>query len=110
MARFVALYERPDDVDGFEEHYRTTHLPLAQAWPGVRETRVTRFTGTPRGSAPAYYLQFEAEFDSDEEMAAALRSDAGMAAAKDAMAMAQRFGVTPVMLLGGEFSAGGAAG
>ena len=103
MARFVALYAKPDDVAGFEEHYRTTHLPIAQSWPGVQATRVTRFAATPRGTDPDFYLMFEAEFATDEEMAAALRSDAGMAAARDAMTIKERFGVAVTMLLGGEF-------
>jgi uncharacterized protein (TIGR02118 family) len=103
MATFVALYSKPDDVEGFEEHYRTTHLPLAEAWPGVQATRLTRFASTPRGTEPDYHLMFEADFASDEAMAAALRSEAGMAAARDAMAMKERFGVAPTMLLGGTF-------
>ena len=32
--------------------------------------------------------------------AATLRSEAGMAAAKDAMGIAEKFGVTPAMMLG----------
>lgn len=103
MARFVALYPKPEDVEGFEEHYRGTHLQLAQSWPGVQAIRVTRFAATPRGADPEYYLMFEAEFATDEEMAAALRSDAGMAAARDAMAIKERFGVAPTMLLGSDF-------
>lgn len=103
MARFVALYTKPDDVEAFDEHYRTTHLPLAQAWPGVQAIRVTRFAATPRGTEPDHYLMFEAEFATDEEMAAALRSDAGTAAARDAMGMKERFGVVPTMMLGGDF-------
>jgi uncharacterized protein (TIGR02118 family) len=103
MATFTALYEKPDDVEGFEEHYRTTHLPIVQSYPGVQSVTVTRFSGTPRGQAPAFHLMLVAQFASDEEMAAALRSDAGMASAKDAMAMAERFGVSPTMLLGAEF-------
>ncbi len=103
MATFVALYEKPEDTDGFDEHFRTTHLPIVQQWPGVKSTRVTRFTSTPRGTDPAFYLKFEAEWDSDEEMAAALRSESGMASAKDAMAIRDKFGVAPTMLLGSGF-------
>ena len=103
MATFVALYEKPDDVEGFDEHFRNTHLPIVQSWPGVKSIRVTRFSATPRGTDPAYYLQFAAEWESDEEMAAALRSDSGMASAKDAMGMKEKFGVGPTMLLGGDF-------
>ena len=103
MATFVALYEKPDDVEGFEEHYRNTHLPIAQSWPGVTATRTTRFSSTPRGGEAPFYLMFEADWETDEEMAAALRSDAGMAAAKDAMAIKEKFGVGPTMLLGSQF-------
>ena len=103
MARFVALYPTPADPDGFDEHYRTTHLPLVEAWPSVQSMTVTRFSATPRGAAPDHHLLFVAEFATDEEMASALRSEAGMAAAKDARVMAERYGATPIMLLGGDF-------
>lgn len=103
MAKFVALYEKPEDVEGWEEHFRTTHIPIVQSWPGVTAVRVSRFSGTPRRQPPAYHVMLEAEFATDEEMAAGLRSESGMASAQDAMAMAEKFGVTPVMLLGEEF-------
>lgn len=103
MATFVALYQKPEDVAGFEEHYRTVHLPITQRWPGVGATTVTRFASTPRGGEPPYHLMFTAEFASDEEMAAALRSETGMESAQDARAMQERFGVGPAMLLGGAF-------
>ncbi len=103
MAKFVALYEKPDDVEGWEEHFRTTHIPIVQSWPGVTSVRVSRFTATPRRQPPAFHVMLEAEFATDEEMAAALRSESGMASAQDAMAMAERFGVSPTMLLGEDF-------
>lgn len=100
MTKFVALYSKPEDVDGFEEHLRSTHLPIVQQWPGLRSLHTTRFSGTPRGTDAPYHLMVVAEFATGEEMAAALRSDSGTASAKDAMAMAERFGVKPTMLLG----------
>ena len=103
MAKFVALYSRPEDIEGFEEHYRNTHLPIAQSWPGVTRFTVTRFAATPRGTEPDYYLMAEAEWPTDEEMAAALRSESGVAAARDAKAMAEQFGVVPKMMLGADF-------
>ena len=99
-ASFVALYPRPDDADGFEAHFAAVHLPIVQRYPGVRSVSVTRLTGTPRGGPPDYHLLLVAEFASDEEMGAALRSDAGVESARDARAMKQRFGVAPVLLLG----------
>ncbi|MGH3665026.1 MAG: EthD family reductase [Egibacteraceae bacterium] len=102
MATFVALYAKPDDVEGFEAHYRTTHLKIVEQWPGVRSISTTRFAATPRGAEPPFHLMTVAEFATDEEMAAALRSDPGVASAKDAMAMKEQFGVAPTMLLGGD--------
>lgn len=103
MATFVSLYPKPDDVDGWEEHYRSTHIPIVERWPGVQSVRLTRFSSTPRGTDAPYYLMIQVDFATDEEMAAALRSDAGAEAARDAMAMAERFGVKPTMLLGADF-------
>ena len=103
MTSFVALFTRADDVEGFEAHYRDTHLPLVAQWPNVSETRVTRMTGTPRGTEPAYQIMAEIRFTSAEGMAEALRSEAMRAAGKDAMEMCQRFGCKATMLLGAEF-------
>ena len=103
MATFVALYAKPDDVAGFDEHFRNTHLPLVQSWPGATSVRVTRFSATPRDTDAAFYLKCEVEWPTDEEMAAALRSDGGMGAAKDAMVISEQFGVAPTMLLGDDF-------
>ena len=103
MATFVSLYPKPDDVEGWEEHYRSVHIPIVERWPGVQSVRVTRFSSTPRGADAPYYLMAQVDFASDEEMAAALRSDAGVESARDAKAMAEQFGTTPTMLLGGDF-------
>ena len=104
MAKFVALYAKPDDVEGWEQHYRETHMPLVEQWPDVTSVSVTRFSGTPRGTEAPYHAMAVIEWYSDAEMASALRSEQGMAAAKDAMAMAEKFGSAPTMLLGGDFS------
>ncbi len=103
MASFFALYPAPDDVEGFERHYREVHLPLIEAVDGVTEVRTTRATGTPRGADPPYHLVFEAVFASDEALQAALRGEAFREAGRDAAAMAERFGMRPVMLLGEEW-------
>jgi uncharacterized protein (TIGR02118 family) len=103
VATFVALYEKPEDVAGFEDHFRTVHVDLMRRWPGVQSVTVTRFSGTPRGAAAPFHLMAVVTFASDEEMAAALRSDAGADAVRDAKATADRFGVAPVMLLGEPF-------
>ena len=100
MATFVALYEKPEDPQGFEQHYRDVHRPILERWPGVRSVEVVRLTATPRGTEPAYYLMARATFDSTEQMQEALRSEAGTEAAQDARSMMEQFGVGPAMMLG----------
>ena len=103
MATFVALYEKPEDTEAFEQHYRDVHMPILQRWPGVRSVEVVRLTSTPRGGEPPYHLMATATFDSVEQMQEALRSEAGAEAAQDARTMMERFGVGPAMLLGEGF-------
>src|SRR5688500_2181592 len=103
MATFVSLYRKPEDVEGFEAYFRDTHMPIVQRWPGIQAARVRRATATPRGTEPDFHLIVEVDFSSDEEMAAALRSEAGMESARDARAMMERFGVGPSMMLAQDF-------
>ncbi len=100
MASFVALYRRPADPDAFLEYYKTEHMPLLDAVVGITSRSLTRFTGTPRGGEPDFFLQFEVTFDSDEDLQTALRSDAFRAVGRHAAEMVQRFGGDPVMLMG----------
>ncbi len=102
MASMIVLYTKPDDVAGFEAHYREAHLPLVAAVPDVTGTTVTRITGTPRGPAP-YYLATEIRFGASETLSAALRTEEMMAVSKDAMALCQRYGTEATILLGEDF-------
>lgn len=103
MASFFALYPEPDDVEGFEQHYREVHLPLIEAVDGVTEVRTVRATGTPRGGDAPYHLVFEAVFASEEALQEALRGEAFREAGRDAAQMAERFGMRPAMFLGEEW-------
>jgi uncharacterized protein (TIGR02118 family) len=103
MASFHVLYSKPEDVEGFEAHYRDTHMPMVDRTPGVTGTRVARGTGTPRGGDPAYHLIAEITFGSDEDLQAALRSEEFRAVGKDAMEMTQRFGVQATMIIAEDF-------
>lgn len=101
MAKLVVLYTRPQDTEGFDEHYTGTHAPLAATVPGSSWAFV-RMTSTPRGGEPAYYLMAEATFTSDDDLQAALGSDEMRATGRDAAQMTQRFGNEAVMLIGSE--------
>lgn len=103
MASFLAMYSKPDDVEGFESHYRDTHLPLVDETPGVTGKRAFRGTGTPRGGEAPFHLVTEITFDSDEDLQAALASPEFREVGRDAMAMCQQYGVQATMLLAEDF-------
>ncbi len=95
MVKLIALYARPADPAAFDRHYRQTHLPLVQAWPGLRRLEVARVVGMPGGGEPPYYLIAEMSFDDMDALRSALRSPQGRAAADDV----QRFAAGLVTLL-----------
>ena len=47
MVRFLAVYDKPDDPDAFDRHYREVHIPLAK-----QLSRLRRYTVRPYGWAP----------------------------------------------------------
>lgn len=99
-AKFVALYTRPDDAEGFLQEYRQDHLPIAQKWPGVTHQSTTVLTGTPRGTEPPYYVMFTAEWDSMEDLQAAMQDPALMEASKHATGLLSKYGNTAEMMIG----------
>jgi uncharacterized protein (TIGR02118 family) len=100
MAKFIVLYTKPDDVEGFERYYTDEHMRFVEQWPNIQSHTVTRLTGTPRGGEPAYHLLFEATFASDADLQDSLGSEAARAAGKDLMEMTQRFGNRAEVMFG----------
>lgn len=52
MHKLVVLYPEPHDREAFEEHYRSTHLPLAERLPGMLGWRYTLNVGAADGVPP----------------------------------------------------------
>jgi uncharacterized protein (TIGR02118 family) len=82
MPRLIALYDAPADPEAFDVHYRDVHVPILDRYPNLRDVRLTRPEGVAGRPAP-YYLMAEMTFDSDEDLQAALASDAGRESARD---------------------------
>lgn len=97
MGRFIALWTKPTDIEAFERYYREEHMPLVEAWPGLRSSHVTRITGAPLGGDPAYYLLFVAEV---EDMDVLLSSEPLARVVEDAQEIMERFGNQVVPLTG----------
>jgi uncharacterized protein (TIGR02118 family) len=78
----TVLYHHPDDPAAFDAYYRETHVPLADAIPGVRSFTY-RHTASLDENPPPYHLVAELAFDSLDDLQSALGSEAGQAAAGD---------------------------
>jgi uncharacterized protein (TIGR02118 family) len=81
MVRLIALFDRPEDTDSFDAHYRDVHAPIVRRYPGLRELRVTRPAAVGRSTAP--YLVAEMVFDTRAELDAALVSEPGIESGRD---------------------------
>jgi uncharacterized protein (TIGR02118 family) len=83
MVKLTVLYGPPTDPAAFDKYYLESHVPLADALPGIRRNEVSKVSGTLDGSAPLYHLQAELYFDSADALNAAVRSEEGAATAAD---------------------------
>jgi uncharacterized protein (TIGR02118 family) len=81
-ARFIALFDQPEDPAAFDAHYRDVHTPIVRRYPGLRDLRLTRPDGVAGRPSPVY-LMAEAIFDSRTELDAALASEAGIESGRD---------------------------
>jgi uncharacterized protein (TIGR02118 family) len=87
MVKLVALYQKPANVDAFEQHYAHIHIPLVEKIPGIRKTEWTRFLASPQGEAP-YYMMYEMYFDDMEAYKVAMRSEENRIAGQDLLSFA----------------------
>jgi len=89
MAKLIAMYKQPENKEEFDNHYFNVHVPITEKIPGLREMKVTKFTGSPMGGESEYYLMCEMYYDSLEDLQQGLRSPEGKASGKDLMGFAR---------------------
>lgn len=77
MLKYIALYQRPDDPEAFEEKYFGSHVPLVEKTPGLVKAEVARvarvFVPGFLGEAEPYLIA-ELYFESAESAKAAFKS------------------------------------
>lgn len=73
MIKYVALYRTPADTARFDEDYFRTHVPLANATPGLRRVELARVLKTVTGE-PALHIMAELYFDDYDALKAAFRT------------------------------------
>ena len=87
MAKFVAIYTKPEDPAAFDQRY-AQHLELARQMPNIQAIRLSKATGAPRGEAPLYQVA-EILYKDKDTMMASLSSTEGIRAYKDIMSFAK---------------------
>jgi uncharacterized protein (TIGR02118 family) len=81
--KLVVLYTQPSDPEAFDRHYLGTHMPLANAIPGLQRSETGQITGAIDGGEQTYYRIAELYFADDAALQAAFASDEGQATAAD---------------------------
>jgi uncharacterized protein (TIGR02118 family) len=83
MAKLLALYRTPKDPAAFDRYYFATHAPLAKKIPGLRKYDVSSGTVLGPEGPSNFYLVATLQFDSLDDIKAALGSPEGQATAAD---------------------------
>ena len=86
MTTLLVLYRAPEGgaeaLETFETRYRDEHMPLVAQTPGLRATRVWRFTEALAGERRTLSVVAALDFDDRASMDEALRSDPMRAASR----------------------------
>ena len=80
-------------ADAFEEHYRSTHVPLAQAVPNTLGLMLIRTAAALPGEQSAFYRAVVMSFADEASFAAATRTPQWDSLRADSALMIERFGV-----------------
>ena len=99
-ARFLAVYETPDDPAAFDRHYREVHIPLLRQLPGLRRFSISRDVTALHG-AP-FYLVAELDWDTMAGLRAAFATPEGQATAADAARLQDLAPVRRMIFTAGE--------
>ncbi|USX49446.1 EthD family reductase [Lentzea sp. HUAS12] len=77
MIKYIALYKKPADPEGFDEKYFESHLPIVESVPGIVRAEVAKvqrvFLAGFLGENELH-LVAEMYFESEESFKAALQS------------------------------------
>jgi uncharacterized protein (TIGR02118 family) len=81
--KLVVLYTQPSDPEAFDRHYLGTHMPLANAIPGLQRAETGRVASAIDGGEQTYYRIAELYFADQGALQAAFGSAEGQATATD---------------------------
>lgn len=80
--KLLAIYEKPENEDAFNQHYENVHTPIVKSIPGLQSLTVNRTTKHLVGDNKPYMI-VEMAFADKASFSAAMQSDENRAAGKD---------------------------
>ena len=99
MIKLTVLYTPPSDVEAFDAHYTSVHLPLAAQLPGLVRAETSVVVGQPDGNPAPYHRMAELYFEDGDALGSAFGSDIGRQVAADAQDLAARTGSTATTMI-----------
>ena len=87
MVKLVAIYQKPENIEEFDQHYFQIHAPLVEKVPGLVKLEVNKVYGSPVGESDLHLIA-EMVFENKEALANAMNSTEMKAAGKDLMSFA----------------------
>ena len=82
MVLLLVVYNKPEDAQAFDRHYRQVHIPLAKALPGVQRYILSRNIVRANESDP-FYLVAELDWADMAALQQAFQSKEGAAIQRD---------------------------
>ena len=96
---------RPDQVEEFEEYYRSTHCPKAEVVPNLRRLVLTRTNEGFEGNEPLHYRIAELAFEDKAAFEECAASPEWTTLRECSGTMIERFGVSLTVEAGEEVTA-----
>jgi uncharacterized protein (TIGR02118 family) len=85
----VVIYDQPEDVEGFFQHYEEVHTPLVKKTPGLERLVLNRIVSDVFGSASLYLAVAEMDYADKRTFEAAMKSPENQAVAEDLVRFAK---------------------
>jgi uncharacterized protein (TIGR02118 family) len=101
--KLVILWSQPDDVEGFEDHYRDVHMPIVERYPAVLRLEATRLVDAPFGGEVPAYLVLTVECATEDDLHTLIKSEPFMESGADAREIGKRFGARVTILRGEDY-------
>jgi uncharacterized protein (TIGR02118 family) len=98
MAKLLVVYDQPTNKEGFDGHYYSTHIPLAEKLPSIKSVEANRVLGV-QNSELNPYLVVQLDFENIEELNKNLSSPQGQELTADVKNLLEFLPKPPAILI-----------